>query len=462
MSTARSHRDALLLGCATIVILVAAWIPHIPGSYILSDRLIAAVNGAPFQGGRAIDDRRLQEIDGRNFPLVAAFPELADELFRVPLCDCPTPIQRLTHLERALSPAAPGAGVALFAKNDGRSNVSIYGGNKVRKLELLLAHALYRGADEMFISGSAGSHSVLATALYAQSVGITPRIHLAPQVASPRVARNLVKLARITHRANHGGSIEYHDGARGVMSTITAGVVDAWASGYPAPFICPTGATSTLSTLGYVNAMYELAADIVAGHLPRAPSRIYVPAGSGGTFVGLLIGSRAIPMFRETEIIAVSSGSRRPAAQPTQHFYDVVAFLREKTGGRFPELSTSEEEISAILDRSFAGAGYGAGTPNASEAEALLAPDGLALESTYTAKAMARMIRDARNQPKAEGTPPVWLFWNTNSVESETLPPELHVEDPPTEADVDLVREFLDENQVQHYFGDVDSAAASE
>ena len=85
-----------------------------------------------------------------SYPLARAYPALKQSLYRIPLCDCPTPIRRLNELEKTLD--APQKGVELYLKNDGLSNKTWYGGNKVRKLEFLLAHALYSGKSQIIIN----------------------------------------------------------------------------------------------------------------------------------------------------------------------------------------------------------------------------------------------------------------------------------------------------------------------
>ena len=71
-----------------------------------------------------------------------------------PLGRYPTPAQRVDGL------SAPGS--ELWIKRDDRTN-DVYGGNKVRKLEWLLADAKERGATRVVTVGAAGSHHVLAT-----------------------------------------------------------------------------------------------------------------------------------------------------------------------------------------------------------------------------------------------------------------------------------------------------------
>ena len=95
----------------------------------------------------------------------------------------------------------------------------------------------------------------------------------------------------------------------------------------------------------------------------------FVPAGSGGTFIGILIGVKAIPLFADTQVVAVDSGSQRPTEQYAKHLGDVTAYVRELTDGEFPEINVSVEELNTIIDRSFSGGEYGKKTPQAIEAK---------------------------------------------------------------------------------------------
>jgi ABC-type lipoprotein release transport system permease subunit len=74
-----------------------------------------------------------------------------------------------------------------------------------------------------------------------------------------------------------------------------------------APSIIPTGGTSPVGAIGYVEAAFELQEQIAAGALP-APEWIFVPMGSGGTAVGLVLGAklaRSLNASIGSEIVAV-------------------------------------------------------------------------------------------------------------------------------------------------------------
>src|SRR5262245_52920870 len=84
---------------------------------------------------------------------------------RVPLTSLPTPVQRLAQLERV------AGGASLWCKRDDLSG-AIYGGNKPRKLELLLGAAKARGRRRVMTFGGLGTHHGLATAACGRAAGI--------------------------------------------------------------------------------------------------------------------------------------------------------------------------------------------------------------------------------------------------------------------------------------------------
>lgn len=427
------------------------------------DLVFEGLNGRPFSGPSRTTEAALIAMGDREaYPLDDVYPGLKTSIKTVSLCDVPTPVRALSSMEAALTDGlSETSKVKLFVKDDGASNSGIYGGNKARKLELLLAQAHHRGDKEMVVSGTAGSHSVLASVLHAREQGLVPSVHLTSQIPSPRVADNLVKLARIMSQpiersdgTETMGRIEYHGGQLGAGLGMGSDILRGIRENGQRPFICPPGATSTLSTVGYLNAMHELADDVRSGRLPEVPKKIFVPAGSGGTFIGLLLGTMTIPMFADTEIVAISSGSGRPDFQPKKHFDDVVEFLVEQSGGSFPKVSISEEELGSLIDRTWSGGAYGKRTAESTEAEALAAQDGLILESTYSAKAMAKMVYEARRENAlGDGEDPsTWLFWNTNATKSPDGPPELNVSHPYSTEDLDLVRRMLGDDVMATYF----------
>ena len=87
-----------------------------------------------------------------------------DSFPRVSLGIFPTPIQRLENLSALL-------GVNLYVKRDDLTGLGL-GGNKVRKLEYLLADAKSQGAELVFTTGGAQSNHAMLTAAAANKLGM--------------------------------------------------------------------------------------------------------------------------------------------------------------------------------------------------------------------------------------------------------------------------------------------------
>ena len=76
---------------------------------------------------------------------------------RIPLAVLSTPIQKLENISRLLN-------TNVYIKRDDLTGIGL-GGNKVRKLEFLLADAKRKGAEVVFTTGGAQSnHAMLPAA----------------------------------------------------------------------------------------------------------------------------------------------------------------------------------------------------------------------------------------------------------------------------------------------------------
>jgi len=347
-------------------------------------------------------------------PLFSRCPAMRERLPHVPLGVFPTPVERHEALERAL-----GVG-ELWVKRDDLSG-EVYGGNKVRKLEILLADALRSGAREIVTFGGAGSNHALATAVYGQRLGFTVDLFLTPQPASAHVRRNLLLDAAFGARLHH----EEH--AAGAMRAAEAYVAQRTeATGIP-PYVIPYGGTNTLSVTGMMDAGLELVMQVFQGELP-APDAVYVAAGSLGTAAGIAIGLAVGESAAEVRAVRVTSDS--VASQ------GVLATLIEETRDLICAMDTScsctiEITPRARLIEGYYGDGYGTPLPAAEEAVALARSAGLTLDGTYTGRAFAALVADAAAGDLADQRV---VFWDTfdshdfgaqvEGLDASTLPAE--------------------------------------
>jgi D-cysteine desulfhydrase len=334
------------------------------------------------------------------FPLYRRFPQLVERLPRVDLCGGPSPVRRLVALEAHLGRDL------LWLKDDGVLG-TIYGGNKVRKLEFILADALHRGARIILTFGGTGSHHCLATALYAPRFGLRVTCVLLEQPASDEVRANLALLRASGARVALAGSLA------GATARAAWLAVRCTEPGLPPrfPYLLWVGGSIPLGCLGYVNAALELAQQVGEGLLP-APKTIVVPLGSNGTAAGLLLGLRLAGL--DSRVIAVQV-SDLPAvgAGGVAHLANSTARLLRRHDASVPSLHFRAADVTVISTPE--ARRYGQPTRQGEEAKQLLEQlEGLALDSTYTAKAVAALI----DEPEL---PRPLLYWHTHN--ARRLPP---------------------------------------
>jgi 1-aminocyclopropane-1-carboxylate deaminase/D-cysteine desulfhydrase-like pyridoxal-dependent ACC family enzyme len=334
-------------------------------------------------------------------PLFERYPTLAEKIPRLSFGEFPTPVERLSGISRLLTRDN------LYIKRDDLSNRA-YGGNKVRKLEFLLADAMKHGAVRVITSGGAGSNHAVATAVYARKAGMQTVLMLFRQPNSHSVRHNLLMNLASGAELIHHDTYEEHTQAFEATVRRYESV-----DGRPA-YVIPLGGSSPVGAIGYVNAGLELAAQIAAGELPP-PSRIYLALGTMGTAMGLLLGLKAAGV--KTHLQAVRAVPAYVAGIDKCHllFNQTNELLREMDPS-FPTCTLKPEELT--LRQEYFGEKYGMFTPEAAGAVTLLREsDGIILDGTYTGKACAAFLADVRR----DGDEPV-LFWNTKN--SQPLPPE--------------------------------------
>jgi D-cysteine desulfhydrase len=322
------------------------------------------------------------------------FPALRATLPHVALGDGPTPVRRLS---------APGAEV--WCKEDGRYG-GPYGGNKVRKLEWVLADAQRRGSRTVLTIGALATNHGLATAIYARRLGLATALVLVDQPLDDHVRAQLQRL-----RAS-GATLHL---TRSTPRTVAAlpwllARHTDWRARRP-PYWLPVGGSSPLGILGYVEAGLELGEQVAAGALPE-PAHVVVPVGSGGTVAGLALGLRLAGLRSRAVGIVVNDRTRLDAGR-TARLASRAAELLQERGARLPASATVQPG-DVLLTRDWLGAGYGHATAEGATAAALVRDaDDLSLDPVYAAKAMAGLLGLIRRGELAGG--PV-LFVGTGDV----------------------------------------------
>lgn len=310
----------------------------------------------------------------------------------------------LASLPTALEPArrlgaAIGAPDLLTKRDDLAGNP--YGGNKVRKLEYLLGDAIARGCDAVVTFGAAGSNHALATAIYAKQVGLQCYAVLTDQIQTPWVANTLRWHCLLGTRIVPAAGF--------VESQAEAERLKAARPGGPGRlYEVPWGGSSPLGSLGFVDAGVELAVQLAAAGV-RGPVRVYLPCGTMGSVAGLLIGLRRARMPATVVSVKVVP----------QNVVDAAAVLRlaAATSALLPAgTAPAADDLAGHLEfrSEFAGPGYAMPTPECIEAVALARDlEGFRLDTTYSGKALACLVADARSGRLAGHTPVFWQTWSS-------------------------------------------------
>lgn len=295
------------------------------------------------------------------------FPALRD---RVPWLElargAPTPIAPLARLGARLGLPR------LFVKRDDATS-PLYGGNKVRKLEWILAEARRKRRRGVITLGAWGSHHALATAIFAREAGLEATLVLYPQPPAAHVRTNLLADLGVGARVALARSIAT------VPVAIAAEMARAVAGRRGLPFWVAPGGSDARGTLGYVECALEIAAQVAAGAAP-APDFAYVAAGTCGTAAGLALGFALAGLPARVVAVRVV-----PAAIASARRIERLARRAAALLGVAPLPPFRVDLLGTHLGR-----GYGLPTEEAREiAAACAAEEGLALETTYTAKTLA-------------------------------------------------------------------------
>jgi D-cysteine desulfhydrase len=324
------------------------------------------------------------------------FPPLARTLDRIRLGQAPTPVRPLLALSAA-------SGAPVWLKNDGLYG-GLWGGNKARKLEWILADALRRRRKTILTFGGIGTNHGLATALYAHKHGVRTVLLLVDQPLDDHVRAQFARLKR-------SGATIYR-----TRSTARTIATVPWAMARHAdlrsgklPYFLTVGGSSAIGSIGHVEAGLELGEQITRGEL-REPSHLVVALGSGGTAAGLALGLKLAGLRTRVVAVVVNDKLRLHAGVVARLAEKAARLLRER-GADLSGVSIQASDVD--VERGWLGAGYGHATEESERARQLtLAREGLALEPVYTSKAMAALL--ALNERGAFGDGPV-LYWHTHN-----------------------------------------------
>ena len=295
-----------------------------------------------------------------------------------------TPIHYLPRLSKRL-------GTDIYMKRDDAASIGL-GGNKLRKLEYLMAAAKANRATRIITIGALQSNHARLTACVAKMLGFDVDLVLKESVpdssAAYRENGNLV-LDRLV-----GAKIHRRSAQEDVLSYAKQ-LAKTYSDAGEQVYLIPVGGSNLVGSLGYMHAAYELQQQ--SAKLDIQIHQIALASGSGGTHAGLLAGVTLLNWPAQVRAYNV-----QPEKEPL--LTHTVKLLSQISEIFDPLVAIDPSSIRLIQGHH--GDAYGIPSIDGLDAIALLAQtEGIFLDPVYTGKAFAGLIADiesgklGRNEP---------------------------------------------------------------
>ena len=285
-------------------------------------------------------------------------------------------------------------GTRFWIKRDDQTGSELMG-NKVRKLEFLMAEAMGQHATHVITCGGEQSNHARATAMAAAQLGMKSVLVLRtddpekPPAPTGNIRLDVMVGADIVWISRPAWKDRNRLLDEQAARVRAAGGV---------PYIVPEGGSNALGSWGYVRAMHELVEDVK--DLPK-PLTIVYACGSGGTGAGLVMGWKLL----QPEGISVAGVN---VCDDRAYFVEAIGTICREMSARWALPSVPDDDI--VLVDGHVGAGYAKSRPEelATAAE-LCRADGVVLDPVYTGKAFHGVCMELDKDPKRFGETVVFV-----------------------------------------------------
>ena len=285
---------------------------------------------------------------------------------RIQLATLPTPIQKLERLSEQWG------GIEIYVKRDDLTGMAL-SGNKIRKLEFVIAEARNQGADLLITCGGIQSNHARATAVAATKLGMKSYLVLRGQQGGETDGNLLLDFLV-------GAKVKYitpEDYSTRVDEIMTELAEELKKDGYH-PYVIPEGASNELGAMGYLAATEEIVVQLKKRKLQI--DYLVCADGSGGTHAGLLLGQKFYN--QNYQVVGVN------VCDDEAFFINKINRISEKAIDRFNLIVDFKKEDIKIID-GYVGEGYALNRQEEIDFIKLVATtEGLILDPVYTGKAL--------------------------------------------------------------------------
>ncbi|GFR47123.1 hypothetical protein Agub_g8810 [Astrephomene gubernaculifera] len=310
-------------------------------------------------------------------------------------------------------------GVRLLVKRDDLSGMQL-SGNKVRKLEFLLAEAVQGGHDCVVTIGGIQSNHARATAVAARYLGLD--CHLILRTSRQRVGDDPGLVGNLLVERLVGAELhlvtkeEY--GSVGSTALLEQLRQELEAAGRK-PYVIPVGGSNPLGTWGYIEAVNEIVQQLQQQPHLGPVTDICMACGSGGTSAGLALGSHLSSLGARVHAYGVcdtpeyfynfidglfaglgasSAAATTSAATAAAETTSAATAAAEGKGGTSSSISVDARSLLRVVQSR--GSGYAISTDEELRTtQAVSAATGVVLDPVYGGKAVYCMLREMYDNP---------------------------------------------------------------
>jgi D-cysteine desulfhydrase len=333
-------------------------------------------------------------MKSKSLPLFERYGEIERQLQPQQFACLPTPVKAIPELD------TPDLENQAWVKQDDLTHPQ-YGGNKIRKLDFVLADIKAKNKKHVITFGATGTNAGVATAMMCHRNQLRCTVYLFEQPLTQTVKDNLALMQA------YGAELIY-------CGSLLKTVLSFYCSRYrlsPNSYFLWAGCSNSVATFAYINAAFELKQQIAAGELPL-PEHIFVPVGSCSTLAGLTLGAKLTGLNSKIVGIRVAPSHLGPFPACTEGEVNKVIHQAVKQMQAWG-IQDIGESPKCHFSNDFYGEGYGVPSPESEQAISIFQRAGIKLENTYSAKAAAAFLQQLKKSDKPQ------LFWQTfNSADS--------------------------------------------
>lgn len=315
---------------------------------------------------------------------------------RLSLAALPTPLVRLERLGGELGDAQ------IWLKRDDLTGLEL-SGNKVRKLEYVVADALAHGCDTLVTEGTCQSNHCRATAAVCAKLGLQAVLLIRPEPPREMQGNHLLDVL-FGAQTRYYSRERFDSDSEGIVEAVLTELENAGRK----PRWIPMGASEPIGCWGYIRAMAELADQLADSGITACD--VIVPVSSGGTYAGALLGT----------LLHGLTGVRLwgvPVSDDVAYHVREIGGLCRRAVHQFKLPIEFADSSMRFLD-GYVGEGYAIPYAAAIRAIRLLArTEGVILDPVYTAKAFCALL-DGVHDGRLGGDRPV-VFIHTGGIFSD-------------------------------------------